>query len=289
MRGGPREGFILVAVLGIMVLLLSLTGGTALLVRSALNGVSGTADDLKLEALIRAGLDVAAYELFDLNLPAARIRQQRIDLDSGSITLTAADESGRIDLNWSDPVLLAGAYRVAGLTGLKPDDFAARVVRWRDRYEDKPAKDADPAKIDLAAKPVGRGKDGFRTVSEIRWLPDVSEDDAAALAPLLTVDNVQGRVNALEASAAVLMALPEMTPSLVAQVAALRTAPGATVADRLKALLPKQQMLLTTTRGASFRVRVAVATAASATRSVAVTLTRAPTREAPYFVTAWER
>lgn len=289
MRGGRREGFILVAVLGIMVLLLSLTGGTALLVRSALDGVRGTADDLKLEALIRAGLDVAAYELFDLNLPAARIRQQRIDLDGGSITLTAADESGRIDLNWSDPVLLAGAYRVAGLTGLKPDDFAARVVRWRDRYEDKPAKDADPAKIDLAAKPVGRGKDGFRTVSEVRWLPDVSEDDAAALAPLLTVDNVQGRVNALEASAAVLMALPEMTPSLVAQVAALRTAPSATVADRLKALLPKQQMLLTTTRGASFRVRVAVATAASATRSVAVTLTRAPTREAPYFVTAWER
>ncbi|WP_375454020.1 general secretion pathway protein GspK [uncultured Methylobacterium sp.] len=289
MRSGPREGFILVAVLGIMVLLLSLTGGTALLVRSALNGVRGTADDLTLDALIRAGLDVAAYELFDLRLPPARIREQRIDLDSGSITLTAADESGRIDLNWSDPVLLAGAYRVAGLTGLKPDDFAARVVQWRDRYADKPAKDADPAKIDLAAKPVGQGKDGFRTVSEIRWLPGVSEKDAAALAPLLTVDNVQGRVNALEASAAVLMALPEMTPSLVAQVAALRTAPSATVADRIKVLLPKQQMLLTTNRGLSFRVRVAVATAAAARRSVAVTLTRAPTRDAPYFVTAWER
>lgn len=289
MRGGGREGFILVAVLGIMALLLSLAGGTALMVRSAVNGVRGNADDLALEALVRAGIDLAAHELFDLKLPVARLRDQRIDLDGGSITLSAADESGRIDLNWSDPILLAGAYRAAGLTSLKPDDFAARVVRWRDRDEEKAPENQDPARINLAAKPVGRGKDGFRTVSELRWLPDVSREDIAALASLLTVDNVQGRVNVLEASTTVLTALPEMTASLVAQVVALRAAPPATVADRIKVLLPKQQALITTIRGAAFRVRVTVATAAAANRSVAVTLIRAPTREAPYFVTAWER
>ena len=286
---GRQDGFILVAVLGIMALLLSLAGGTALMVRSAVNGVRGTADDLRLEAMVRSGIDLAAHELFALKLPTARIRDQRIALDGGSITLSAADESGRIDLNWSDPVLLAGAERTAGLTGLKPEAFAARVVQWRDRYEDKPPANVDPAKISLAAKPVGRGKDGFRTVAELRWLPDVSEEDMAALAPLLTVDNVQGRVNVLEASEAVLMTLPEMTPSLVAQVVALRTAPRATVADRLKVLLPKQQPLITTTRGTAFRVRVTVATAAAANRSVAVTLARAPARDAPYYITAWER
>ncbi|MFC5552844.1 type II secretion system minor pseudopilin [Methylobacterium iners] len=289
MRGGRRDGFVLVAVLGIMALLLSLTGGTALLVRSALVGVRSTADDLRLEGLLRAGIDVAAYELFDLKLPVSRIREQRITLDSGVIIVTAEDESGRIDLNWSDPILLAGAYQAAGLTSLKPDEFAARVVQWRDRYEDKPPPNVDPARINLAAKPVGRGKDGFRKVAELRWLAGVSEDDVAAIAPLLTVENVQGRVNALEASTAVLMALPEMTPSLAARILALRNSPSATVADQLKALLPKQHTLLTTVRGAAFRVRVTAISVGSATRSVVVTLTRAPTREAPYYVTAWQR
>jgi general secretion pathway protein K len=289
MRGGRQEGFILVAVLGIMALLLSLTGGTALLVRSALIGARGTTDDLRLEGLVRAGIDLAAYQLFDLKLPVSRIREQRIALDSGSITLTADDESGRIDLNWSDPILIAGAYRAAGLTSLKPDEFAARVVQWRDRNEDKPPPNADPARIDLAAKPVGRGKDGFRKVSELGWLAGVSDDDVAALAPLLTVDNVQGRVNALAAPSAVLMALPEMTPSSLAQVLALRTMPRVDVAERLKTLLPKQHTLLTTTRGTAFRVRVTAAGAGSASRSIVVTLMRAPTREAPYYVTAWQR
>ncbi len=286
---GRQDGFILVAVLGIMALLLSLAGGTALMVRSAINGVRGTADDLRLDAMVRSGIDLAAHELFALKLPTARIRDQRIALDGGTITLSAVDESGRIDLNWSDPILLAGAYRNAGLSGLKPEVFAARVVQWRDRYEDKPPANADPARVNLAAKPVGRGKDGFRTVTELRWLTDVTEDDVANLAPLLTVDNVQGRVNVLEASETVLMALPEMTPSLVGQVVALRAAPRATIADQLKVLLPKQQPLITTTRGTAFRVRITVATASAANRSVAVTLARAPARDAPYYVTAWER
>ena len=106
MRGGRKDGFILVAVLGIMALLLSLAGGTALLVRSAINGVHGTADDLKLEALVRAGIDLAGHELFDLKLPTARIRDQRIDLDGGTITLFASDESGLIDLNGPIPSCL---------------------------------------------------------------------------------------------------------------------------------------------------------------------------------------
>ncbi|KQP94616.1 MULTISPECIES: type II secretion system protein GspK [unclassified Methylobacterium] len=289
MRSGRQAGFILVAVLGIMALLLSLAGGTALMVRSAINGVRGSTDDLKLEAMVRSGIDLAAHELFALKLSTARIRDQRIVLDGGTITLYAVDESGRIDLNWSDPVLLAGAYRTAGLTGLKPEAFAARVVQWRDRYEDKQPENIDPAKINLAAKPVGRGKDGFRTVSELRWVADVSDDDVAALAPLLTVDNAQGRVNVLEASETVLMALPEMTSSLVAQVVALRSAPRTTMADQLKVIMPKQQPLITTARGTAFRVRVTVATASGANRSVAVILARAPARDAPYYVTAWER
>lgn len=288
-RSGRQDGFILVAVLGVMALLVSLTGGTALLVRAAFNGVRVSSDELKLEGLIRAGVELAAYELHGLKLSAAQIAGQRIQLDSGSITLSAVDETGRIDLNWSDPVLVAGAYRVSGLKTLQPKDFAARVVQWRDRYEVKSSAGTVANPNSLAAPPMGRGKDGFRSVADLRWLPDVSDEDAAALAPLLTVDNVEGRVNPAEASADVLLALPEMTPSLVAQVMALRALPLATAENRVKSLLQKQQLFLTTKRGPAFRVRVVASMGSTAQRSVDVLLVRAPVREVPYFVTSWSR
>lgn len=289
MRRPGQDGFILVAVLGIMALMASLTGGTALLVRGLFNGAQGAADDLRLEALITAGIELAAYELYELNLPPARITEQTVRLDTGSITLSAADEAGRIDLNWSEPALLEGAYQVSGLTTLQPRDFAARVVQWRERDEPKPATGTPPSGISLAAPPIGRGKDGFRTVDELRWIADVSQEDIAILALLVTVDNVQGRINAAEASADVLSALPEMTPTVVAQVLALRALPNAQTADRIKGLLQKQQNFLTTKGGPSFRVRIRVESGATARRSVLVTLTRAPSRDVPYFVTALSR
>ena len=176
---------------------------------------------------------------------------------------------------------------MAGLTSMKPDAFAARVVEWRDRYEEKQTANVDPARMNLAAKPVGRGKDGFRNVAELRWLKDVSEEDTAALEPMLTVGNPQGRLNVLEASSTVLMALPEMTQSLAGQVVALRSAPPATIADRIKVLLPKQHALTTTMRGTTFRVRAAVVAANGATRQVTVVLMKASTPDAPYFVIDW--
>ncbi len=73
-----RGGFILVAVLGVMALLASLLGGTTVLVRAAFEGVQAKSDDLALDGLVQAGLDLAAYELYGLKLAPAQIDGQEI-------------------------------------------------------------------------------------------------------------------------------------------------------------------------------------------------------------------
>ncbi len=47
-----------------MALLASLLGGTTVLVRAAFEGVQAKSDDLALDGLVRAGLDLAAHQLY---------------------------------------------------------------------------------------------------------------------------------------------------------------------------------------------------------------------------------
>ncbi|WP_232631086.1 type II secretion system protein GspK, partial [Methylobacterium sp. Leaf118] len=244
-RGGRhrRAGFILVAVLGVVALLASLMGGSTLLVRAAFEGAQAKSDDLALEGLLRAGLDLAAHELYGLRLPPGLIEGQEIRLDSGTVTLSVSDEAGRIDLNGADPALIAAAYRAVGGRGLHPEAFAARVVAWRQRHEPT----GKTPQIDENQRPPRR--EGFRTVGELRWLTGVTAADAAALAGLLTVHNPGGRIDPESAPPSVLLALPGMRPPVVDQVLALRRRPGARA--HIAALLRPQAAFLAAKGGAA--------------------------------------
>lgn len=274
-----RAGFILVAVLGVMALLASLMGGTTLLVRAAFEGAQAKSDDLALEGLLRAGLDLAAHELYGLRLPPALIEGQEIRLDTGTVTLSVSDEAGLIDLNGADPALLAAAYRAVGGRSLRPEDFAARVVAWRERYAPK----GDVPQIDESRRPPRR--EGFRTVGELRWLPGITLAEAAALAGLVTVNNPGGRIDPASAPPAVLLALPGIRPPVVAQVLALRRRPGG--AERIAALLRPQEAFLAPRGGAAHRVRLEARSRTGGARRAEAVITRAPAKLAPYFVVEW--
>lgn len=282
---GRRDGFILVAVLGVMALLASLLGGTTVLVRAAFEGVQAKSDDLALDGLVRAGLDLAAHELYGLKLPPALIDGQEIRLDSGTVTLSVTDEAGRIDLNGAAPALLAAAYRAVGGRSLQPEEFSARVVAWRDRYEPKDGAGAvaAPRPPDGGVRPYRR--EGFRTVGELRWLPGLAAAEAEALANLLTVNNPGGKVDVTSASLAVLLALPGMQPPLAQQILALRRRSDGP--DRIMPLLKAQGDFVATKGGGAHRIRLEARRGAGAARRAEAVITRAPAKLAPYFVVEW--
>ncbi|SFK39639.1 general secretion pathway protein GspK [Methylorubrum salsuginis] len=285
-RRGRRDGFILVAVLGVMALLASLLGGTTVLVRAAFEGVQAKSDDLALDGLVRAGLDLAAYELYGLKLPPALIDGQEIRLDAGTVTLSVTDEAGRIDLNGAAPILLASTYQAVGGRSLRPEAFAARVVAWRDRYEPKDG----PAHLGAALRPPDGNarlhrREGFRSIGELRWLPGITAAEAEALAGLVTVNNPGGKVDVTSAPLAVLLALPGMQAPLAQQILALRRRPDGP--DRILPLLKAQGDVVATKGGGAHRVRLEARRGAGALRRAEAVITRAPAKLAPYFVVEW--
>jgi general secretion pathway protein K len=285
-----RGGFILVAVLGVMTLLASLLGGTTVLVRAAFEGMQAKSDDLALDGLMQAGLDLAAYELYGLKLAPAQIDGQEIRLDSGTVTLSVSDEAGRIDLNGADPALLAAAYRAVGGRRLRPEEFAARVVAWRDRYEPKDGQAASKGALTAASPRPDDGarahrREGFRQVGELRWLPGVDPAEVEALAGLLTVNNPGGKVDVTSAPPPVLLALPGLQAPLVQQILVLRRRPDGP--DRLLSLLKGQERFVVTKGGSAHRVRLEARRGAGGTRRAEAVITRAPAKLAPYFVVEW--
>ena len=274
MRNG-REGFIVVAVLTVLALLTGLLGSLSLAVRGEVDAVLTATEQVRLEALAQAAAAVIAYELYELKRPAFRVTGREIRLDDGSVRVTVEDEAGKIDLNGSDPVLLAGLYRAAGLAEMEPEVFAASVVAWRQRF---PATGANRDKREP----------GFGSVSELRWLPNVSAADAAVLAAFVTVHNPGGKIAPATAPETVLAALPGLMPQTLDRVLRLREAPTERLAEDLAQLLRDQQAFLAVKGGRSFRILLDASTNGQSRRRVRLITVKAAPEQALFYTTAYE-
>ncbi|WP_336489833.1 type II secretion system protein GspK [Methylobacterium nigriterrae] len=276
-------GFILVSVLGVLAILAGLVGTTALLTRAAVDGIDTALEEMRLDALVQAGAELAAYQLLGLKRPAREVTGQSIRLDDGTVRLFVSDESGKIDLNGADPALLAGAYDAAGLRTLEPRTFAAEVVALRERLPVQIASSGGGGgSVDRA-----RNRDAFRTVGELQWLPQVSAADAAVLSAFVTVHNPQGKVNILAAPDGVLLALPGLTPALLDAIRSARQLPAAKAREVLAEGLGSLQQFLSMRSGSAFRLRLEAQRGSGAARSAEAVIIRSPTRDAPYLQTEW--
>lgn len=286
MRDG-RDGFILVAVLGVMALIAALIGAVSLLVRSAVDGAGAGSDDLAFAGLTRAGVELAGHQLYGLKVPFDAIDGQQVRLDAGLVTLLVTDEGGRIDLNGASPALLAGLVRSAGLSALQPASFAARVVDWRDENNERSLGGAEAADYAVAGLDHRPQNDAFRVVGDLQWLLGLRPGQAAALARLATVHNPEGKVNVLSASREVLLALPDITPPMVDRILTMRRTPTGSLAGDVMALLGGQRDVVKVEPGPSYRIRVEARLDAARAKSVEVVLTASRSDAALYHVLEW--
>jgi general secretion pathway protein K len=289
MTRSSRGGFVMVAVLGILVLFAGLLGALTLLVRTGVDSARIVVDDLEADALTRAGLELSAYQLFVLKQPAGGLNGQQVRLDSGTVTVEVASETGRIDLNHSDPALIASAYAASGLKGMPPEAFAAVVTDWRDVDSDLQPLGAETGDYQSAGLDWGPQNDDFRSVDELQWLPGVKRADVVVLARYFTVANPVGTVNLFDAPREVLAALPKIRPGLVERIIRLRANRTEQTAARLMELVPEQQAFVSTDAGTSFRLRLAIRPDRAPPRTIAAVIVADGTGKAPYRVVSWER
>lgn len=272
---GGRDGFIVVAALAVLALLTGLLGSLSLAVRGEVDAVLTASEQMRLEGLTQAGASLVAYELYALKRPAFRVNGRDIRLDDGVVRVTVEDEAGKVDLNGSPPVLLAGLYRAAGLADIEPEVFAAKVVAWRERF---PPTSADRE----------RREPGFRSIGELRWLPGLSASDAAALSEFVTVLNPQGKIAPATAPVTVLYALPGLMPQTIDRVLRLRETPTDRLAEDLANLLRDQQAYLASKAGRCFRILLDATTNAQSRKRIRLTTVKAAQEQALYYTTAYE-
>jgi len=282
-----QDGFILISVLGVMALLAALVGALSLTVRPAVERARAGGDDLALQALVRAGVEIAGYQLYGLKLPGGRIDGQGVRLDAGLLTLSVTDESGKVDLNGADPALLAGVYGAAGLSALSPAVFAARVADWRDDDDERSAGGAEAADYAAAGLAHRPQNEAFRSVDDLQWLLGLQPAQVAALSPLVTVHNPDGKLNAMSATRGALLALPGLAPGVADRVIAARARPGEAAADDVSRLLQAQQAFVKTEPGPSYRVRIEARLRNARTKTVEAVLTPSQSADALYYVVGW--
>lgn len=277
-----RDGFVLVAVLSVTALLALLVGGAALLSRGAVDTAVVGDDTLRAQALLRSGIELAGHQLFVLHTDPSDLNGQQLRLDTGTVTIFAASEAGRVDLNGAAPLLLAAAYRAAGLTALEPDAFAALIADWRHGAVSQTTGSAPSG----AAQPSGAS---FRAVADMRYVPGLSPADVAVLTPFLTVSNPAGRIDPMFASVALLKALPGVPQDLSSQLADARGRSGLDRIFHLRAIFRGlESQLIFGEALRVFRVRVeASATRGSRLHVAEAVLIASVLSDRPFMITDW--
>lgn len=291
---GPRkkrvgnDGFVLIAVLGLLALMSAVIVVMLGQSRGSLDTAMLTDLALRRDALSRSAVTLAAYELFQLNQEREQVNGQQIKLDEGVVSLTVETDAGKVDLNVSGAELLAVAYRATGLTSLEPESFAARVIDWRDADGDVSDKGAEAAAYADAGLDHGPRNGAFRTVDDLRWVLGISAADLERLRGLVTIYNPRGKLDVFSASMALIGVLPKITPETVDQILAARTSRNSSSVDALTFLLLRQSSLIDTAPPITFRVRIdARVKGDTGLWRTEVVLAPGATSDAPYHVLDW--
>lgn len=296
-RARPRRdengGYILVAVLGVMVILTGFLAAGSMLVRSALDTARVGDADTAAAGLTRAGLELAAYQLFVVKAAPDAVDGRRLRFAGGTIATRVVDEAGKADLNESDSKLLTAVFRGAGL-----DDGAARALmacvvdlRGPDRNtEDTAPPQPQQGTPDTVARPPDQATAqkprprGFQSVDQLRDCPDLTDEDYAAVAPLVTVYNLDGKINVLTASEEVLRALPGVSEADVEVLLARRGGADAKAADDLMSLMKEAKAYGKTVPGPIFSLRVDATAATGRKKTIHAVVAPSKSPSAPYYV-----
>jgi general secretion pathway protein K len=228
----PRRGTVLLTVLWAIALMSTLAMAAAVSFRGFAGVASVGRDRVQGDALLTAGLEMAAGAVSGLGDEPLTEREIAVELSTGAVRTHFSDEGGRIDVGKAPAAVLASLLQVAGAPQLQAEAVAQEIVRWR-----RNAGQSAAAGADSTNDPAGKPETGqpFADLREVAQVPGMSPQWLAAMAPLTTVFG-SATVNPLTAPAGVIAALPGVNRvQLENFLAARRSFPAD--AERLTAIL----------------------------------------------------
>jgi general secretion pathway protein K len=283
-RQRADDGFIVVAVLWILLALAALVSVFAIYVANTELAVSVNDDSVQAEALVSASLELTAYKLVTIRREdrpthgafSYRLGRANVDVDFRS-------EAARIDLNKAPKELLAGLFTALGASYDNAQDYADRVIGWRTA----PSTDTADKEVSLyRAAGLNYGPRGgpFGDAAELALVLGLPPALVEAAMPYVTIYSGREEVNILDAAPIVLAAVPGMTPARLSTFLGER---GGLDGQSATTQLGDMQNAVTTEGSKAMRVTVGVRFD-SGRRIVSQAVILVGGREKPYRVLSWQ-
>jgi general secretion pathway protein K len=224
-NAGAR-GFIVVAVLWILASLSALVLIYLSYVTNTAITVAGSTDRIQTEALVEAGVELAAFQLAGRNeavRPTSGTFNARVG--GGRVFVTFRSEAARIDLNAAPKSLLSGLMIGLGVSAASAATYADRILAWRAPTE---LGDDDPENSfyrTSGSSYIPRHAP-FPAAEELWLVRGIPPQIVERMLPFVTVFGNVAQVNVLDAAPQVLAALPNITPESLQSVLSQRSDPA---------------------------------------------------------------
>jgi len=277
MNARTHRGAALLLVLWLITLLAALVGAFALTARIEQQQGRVLSRGVAGDQAARAGLEYALTRLAmeDPALqwqPDGRPYAWRFhDID---VALEIVDETGKVDLNAADGLLLAALLQTTGAEQSVAVQVAGAIVDWRDGDDFvQVTGGAEAADYASAGRPYGAKNAPFESVAEIEQVLGMTPQLYEAIAPYLTIYSRLPSPDPQFAAAPVLQAMGvDADPILAARDATVAQLAGALLGSGSGTYSIESQARLP--EGRTARLRAVVRTGAGAVPGTAYTVLR---------------
>jgi general secretion pathway protein K len=281
-----EQGFVIVAVLWLLAALAALATIFSVYLSNSAHALAANDTALQAEALVSAGVELAAYQL-QLAGKDARPAQGSFHarLNGADLAVSFVSEAARIDLNTAPKELLAGLLTVLGANEDDARADADRIVGWRTQATPETAGNED-ALYRAAGRPYSPRQAPFAHANELSLVLGLSPALVERALPFVTVFSGASGVDALTAAPEVIAALPGMTPLILKQFLNDRSTLSNDAAA-IAAELGAAKSNATAQKSQAYRmlIRIGFPNGRESVSEVVITLR---SKEEPYQVLSWQ-
>jgi len=289
------DGIAFIMVLWVVAMLSILLGSFALLARTENLQSRHLFDTTTARYAAEAGLNLAVYELRQSDLQQRWVADGRpyvVGFSDAKVEVEITDDSGKIDINAADAVLLKGLFVASGVEDEKATALADAVVDWRDTDDLVQTQGAEEKEYRDAGLTYQPKNAPFSTVSELQQVLGMDYEIYQKVEPALTIYSGRNPPNAAYAPLLALQALPGMTMELAQQLIEQRQAllPGAQNTQTATALtLPDGTPVVANGGGLTYSIksRATLPSGAQAVLDATIRMEGVSPNGRPYAILRW--
>jgi general secretion pathway protein K len=210
-----ERGIALILVLWVVMLLAVIAGSFSYSVRTNVTVANNLVSQARVRALADAGIQRGLYELTkpesDGDRWLASGFSYSFNMDTVEVSVVMRDESGKIDLNTANDVLLKGLFLSIGLTDDQTIALLDAILDWRDVDELVRPFGAEHERYKAEGFSYSPSNVAFESVEELRRVIGMTAEIYQKVEGAITVHSKQTGFNSSVAERNVLKSLPNVT------------------------------------------------------------------------------